>query len=210
MRRAGIHRLFFVSGLMALLLWCGGCDAFYRMLQKEGAEERDIIGEVSPLERNERVAEVQKLLKTYGYRVGQVDGILGASTRDAIEQFQKDNRLTPSRFVDKKTWDYLIRLEQYGLIYNGDIVLKAVQQALKEAGFHPGPLDGQPGQMTKVAIIEFQKKNKLKADGKIGYKTLRRLAVYLPPYLEETSEDEEIKKPPLPPPRKSKSLKKSK
>ena len=172
-----------LPGVM-VFLFCllPGCDAVYRAIQKEGAEEKDLVGEISPFHRNEKVAEVQKLLKTYGYRVGSVDGVLGATSRDAVEQFQLDNDLPASRFVDKATWAALIKLEQCGLVYDGDLVPKAVQQALREAGFNPGSLDGKMGQMTKTAILEFQKANKLKADGKVGFLTLKKLADYLPPY----------------------------
>jgi len=195
--------------VLAVVFLGGGCDFFYRLVQKEGAEERDIIGEVSPFEKNDKVAEVQQLLKIYGYRVGRADGILGATTRDAIEQFQVDNNLTTSRFVDKATWARLIELEQDGLVDNGKIVVKAVQQALKEAGCQPGKIDGKMGQATKAAIIEFQKKNNLNPDGKVGYQTLRRLAEYLPPFTDEEDGVVEIQEKKEPPVVKKTSKKKS-
>ena len=95
-----------------------GCDSIYRLLDKEGAEEKALIGDVVPFENNPKVEEVQALLYLYGYNVGKVDGILGLRTRNAIEKFQKDNHLEPSRFADTATWNNLVdfssgRLEQY-------------------------------------------------------------------------------------------------
>lgn len=48
---------------------------------------------------------------------------------------------------------------------------KAIQQALKTAGFYTGAVDGNIGPKTKAAIKEFQSKNGLAADGKVGPKT---------------------------------------
>jgi|GEM_PF-444522 len=157
-----------------------GCDFVYRMLQREGAEERELVGDTTPYEKNEKVIQIQKLLRLYGYRVGQADGVLGGNTRDAIERFQLDNDLKATRFIDKATWAQLMTLEQSGLVYDGELVVKALQQALKESGVYRGAVDGKMGRMTKEAIQEFQQKKKLKPDGKIGYKTLRALAEYLP------------------------------
>lgn len=42
---------------------------------------------------NNTVAKSQIVLKQLGYDVGEVDGIMGAKTKSAIKQFQKDNQL---------------------------------------------------------------------------------------------------------------------
>ena len=169
--------------LVALLFFCGllisGCDAIYRLLQKEGAEEKEVLGDIVPLEPNARVAEVQKLLKMYGYRIGNVDGILGANTRQAIGDFQKDQGMKVSRFVDFKTWDALTCFERFGLVVDGELNAAAIQTALKEAGLDPGPIDGKLGKKTQKALLHFQKLEGLKADGKIGINTLTHLERYL-------------------------------
>lgn len=48
---------------------------------------------------------------------------------------------------------------------------KLVQQALKNLGLYNGEIDGKIGRKTKEAIKEFQAKNKLVSDGKVGPKT---------------------------------------
>jgi N-acetyl-anhydromuramyl-L-alanine amidase AmpD len=158
----------------------GGCDAIYGILQKEGAEEKELLGEAVPFEANPRIAEVQRLLKLYGYTVGGVDGVMGAHTRKAIEEFQRDNDLKPSRFVDYATWDMLHVFEGYGLVRKGELNIAAVQKALKASGLDPGKIDGKFGRRTQEAIIAFQKNFGLKPDGKVGFKTLWELASYLP------------------------------
>ncbi len=131
-------------------------------------------------------------MKLYGYRIGKADGILGANTRNAIEAFQKDNDLPVTRFVDKQTWQRLNLFESSGLVVKAKINMKAVQKALKKAGYDIGTIDGKAGERTKAALVSFQKRNGLKADGKIGYKTLRKLAEYLAP------EDDEDTSAPAP------------
>ena len=54
-----------------------------------------------------------------------------------------------------------------------------IQQALKNAGFYAGKVDGTVGPKTKKAIEAFQSQNGLKADGKVGIKTWKLLSTYL-------------------------------
>jgi len=56
---------------------------------------------------------------------------------------------------------------------------KQIQQALKNAGFYNGKIDGNIGPKTKKAIEAFQSQNGLKADGKVGAKTWKALSVHL-------------------------------
>ena len=55
---------------------------------------------------------------------------------------------------------------------------KQIQQALKNAGFYQGAIDGRIGPKTRAAIQEFQKANGLKADGVAGSKTWSKLSPY--------------------------------
>ncbi|MFH1460302.1 MAG: peptidoglycan-binding domain-containing protein [Candidatus Omnitrophota bacterium] len=56
-----------------------------------------------------------------------------------------------------------------------------IQQALANAGFDPGPVDGKIGPKTKKAILSFQKQNNLTVDGVVGKKTWAILETYLKP-----------------------------
>ncbi|MDP3722908.1 MAG: peptidoglycan-binding protein [Candidatus Omnitrophota bacterium] len=59
--------------------------------------------------------------------------------------------------------------------------IKKVQLALKEAGFDPGPIDGEPGPRTDQALLAFQKAQGLEPDGIVGVKTWTALSEYLEP-----------------------------
>ena len=53
-----------------------------------------------------------------------------------------------------------------------------VQQALQEAGFYEGSVDGKIGALTQKAIADFQKARGLKVDGIVGAKTWAELQSY--------------------------------
>ncbi len=58
----------------------------------------------------------------------------------------------------------------------GDSVLE-LQKKLKDLGFDPGPTDGIFDDETRKALVEFQEKNKLEADGIGGPATLKALDI---------------------------------
>ena len=53
--------------------------------------------------------------------------------------------------------------------------VRYVQRRLKHYGYYTGSIDGDYGNGTKKAVKNFQKKNGLNADGKVGSKTLSKL-----------------------------------
>jgi peptidoglycan hydrolase-like protein with peptidoglycan-binding domain len=53
-----------------------------------------------------------------------------------------------------------------------------IQQALQNAGFYKGAIDGKIGSGTKSAIVNFQKSKGIKADGIIGRQTWELLKAY--------------------------------
>ena len=168
-----------LASLVFLVFLTPGCEKVYYLLQKEGAEEKAIVGEALPLEANAKVEEVQKLLKLYGYPIGNIDGKIGPATRTSILQFQKNNDLEETRFVDKATWEKLHMFDSCGLIVDGTINAQGVQQALVNAGFQIGKVDGVMGPQTKKMLVAFQKSKGLRGDGVIGIQTLHLLAEYL-------------------------------
>jgi endoglucanase len=55
--------------------------------------------------------------------------------------------------------------------------VKAAQEALKEKGVDPGPVDGVMGPKTQQALREFQKKEGLKESGNLDTETMAKLGV---------------------------------
>ncbi|RJP29159.1 MAG: peptidoglycan-binding protein [Candidatus Omnitrophota bacterium] len=79
---------------------------------KWGEPEYQIIGKVSGY--NPRVVEIQKVLKEAGFDPGVIDGTMGAQTRLAIRNFQKDKKLKPTGRIDAATHLALTREKESG------------------------------------------------------------------------------------------------
>ena len=62
------------------------------------------------------------------------------------------------------------------LAQSGDSVRDA-QQVLKDKGFYSGSVDGIYGPITRKAVREYQKKQNLNPDGRLGPETLSSLGV---------------------------------
>ena len=54
-----------------------------------------------------------------------------------------------------------------------------IQQALKNAGFYQGSVDGKMGPKTRQAVKEFQRVHGLQDDGKVGKQTWAKLSPYV-------------------------------
>jgi lysozyme family protein len=55
---------------------------------------------------------------------------------------------------------------------------REIQQALKNAGFYQGAIDGKMGPLTRQAIKEFQRVHGLTDDGIVGKQTWAKLSAY--------------------------------
>ena len=58
---------------------------------------------------------------------------------------------------------------------NGSADVRQAQQALADQGISPGPIDGKMGPKTKAALTEYQKKENLKATGRLDHETKSKL-----------------------------------
>ena len=102
---------------------------------------------------------LQQSLRDAGYYDGEVDGVYGPATVDAIEALQKTHGLPITGIVDKASAAAL----QGDLAAKGGAIAQeavastsAVQQTLKLAGFWDGPVDGQWTPELTVAVKDFQ------------------------------------------------------
>jgi len=60
-----------------------------------------------------------------------------------------------------------------------NVSTQKIQEALKNANFYSGKIDGVLGPKSKQAIKDFQSNNNLTPDGKVGPKTWQKLGPYL-------------------------------
>lgn len=68
----------------------------------QGAQYGSSSGQSAQIDQN-TVRQVQQQLQSQGYDVGQVDGIWGAKSRQALMDFQRDKNLQASGRPDQQT-----------------------------------------------------------------------------------------------------------
>jgi lipid-binding SYLF domain-containing protein len=97
--------------------------------------------------------------------------------------------------------------------YHSSQKVKAVQAALEEKGFNPGPIDGRMGPKTTKALASFQRQQNLYANGKLDQRTETELGIVtgskgteVPGEREKPKPDMEPAPPRLPPQRDQSSL----
>ena len=56
--------------------------------------------------------------------------------------------------------------------------VREVQRALRDLGYHPGPIDGTLGAQTRMALEKYQLAERLTVTGQLDAATMHRLDVY--------------------------------
>jgi len=143
---------------------------------------------------NSHVAALQEALIELGYLSGSADGTFGNATESAVVAFQQKNKYPDTGIVDANLQAFLysgkplnakgqktsvmtlspvsgvtIRLNNTGAL------VRTVQTRLKELGYYAGDVTGTYDKATRSAVLAFQKKNDLKADGLCGAETQAKL-----------------------------------
>lgn len=135
--------------------------------------------------KGSKVLDVQMRLKLLGYNLGQgeIDGIFGPQTENAVKNFQQDRSISITGIVDDECWQELVdavytigdrMLYLKEPPFRGDDV-KTLQLWLKTLGFFKNKENGIFDKNTYKALIEFQKNMKLGPDGILGGDTLSHL-----------------------------------
>jgi peptidoglycan hydrolase-like protein with peptidoglycan-binding domain len=70
-----------------------------------------------------------------------------------------------------------VSLSAIPALAQGSATIRDAQQALKDKGFDPGPVDGVDGPATRAAVKKYQAQQNITADGRLGPKTLDGLGV---------------------------------
>lgn len=131
-----------------------------------------------PGDKGEGVKVAQRLLKSYGYYLGSVDGSYGKATTSAVRKFQLYNNLTVDGKIGPKTNAVLTSGNAVSAPKNDDETVtdvEALQTLLKAYGYYNGKIDNVFGSGTEKALRAFQKANDLLEDGKLGPATIAAL-----------------------------------
>jgi peptidoglycan hydrolase-like protein with peptidoglycan-binding domain len=121
---------------------------------------------------------LQRSLAEAGYYDGQIDGVYGPQTVEAVKALQKAHGLPVTGAVDKATATALQDdVQQVGGAAAQDAVAStaAVQQTLKLAGFWDGPVDGSWTPALTQALKEFQKELGVSPTGTVDVATVAAL-----------------------------------
>jgi lysozyme family protein len=97
--------------------------------------------------------EAQTSLRQEGYDPGPVDGVVGPRTQAALASYQRAQGLPSTGRLDSET---RVRLDVEQRVLEPDAErIRVVQQALKDAGHDPGPIDGVRGSRTIAALRRY-------------------------------------------------------
>lgn len=122
-----------------------------------GAVQGDALDSL-PLKRKsrgERVQNLQYALRMLCIDPNGTDGIFGGGTEAAVKKYQKRSQLAESGVVDTALWGRL------------SAEIKPLQEALRNKGYSCRA-DGVADTACYQAVLDFQRKHALSADGMIG------------------------------------------
>ncbi len=108
------------------------------------------------------VIGLQEELVAHGYKPGPADGVLGARTKQAIRQYQKDAGLQVSGVASKELLEHMkfalpkVNARTGGADGPSRELVSEVQRGLAERGYYTGALDGLIGPATREAVRRFQ------------------------------------------------------
>ncbi len=149
-----------------------------------GSQTREILysAEAVPLsfylgDKNDEILKYQQKLYELGYMTTKPDGVFGNDTVIAVKHLQQNNGLIADGHFGPATKELLMSgdVTENALTIgaSGDEVTN-VQTYLKKLGYLKGTT-GYFGSDTYNAVINFQKRNGLTADGKVGSQTINKL-----------------------------------
>ena len=129
------------------------------------------------------VEDLQQKLIKLKYLSGVADGYFGKNTERAVLNFQNDYNLKVDGIVGPDTWKVIenkikvLGMDLFQTIKEGgqnDYVID-LKIKLKKLGFYNNEINDYFDKATKESVIQFQKDNKLKADGIVGPDTWKAI-----------------------------------
>lgn len=208
------------GALTAAMLVAGGTAQANDRAPKEtgtGAEVEKQSGEEGhPLSQieGESARILQEKLKAEGFYEGEVDGILGPKSQQALMKFQESKGLTASGKLDNQTASALgieisdvqpVRGEEPAATPKDDTevtdeteietqagttldkeTIRQVEEALKTKNLFTGKVDGVIEADTTNAIRRFQSENGITVTGRLDVQTLNALGVKVPDTMKGT------------------------
>lgn len=119
------------------------------------------------------VGRLQRLLRLHRFDDVIMDEVFGGTTRQAVTQFQQRYELEPTGTVDSETWGALKETLVYSATEEMELrkgtrnplAVMQLQWLLQRHRYLDVEVDGQFGPITHQAVLHFQSKYNLSADG---------------------------------------------
>lgn len=151
--------------------------------QRNSPTVNDLLLPLAREATSEAVLDLQFRLAEVDLPCSDSPGVFGASTEDALREFQQRRQLESTGICDRRTWSALVEAGyQLGdrLLYQRDPMLRGddvgdLQRRLSILGFDSGRIDGIFGGETAEALKDFQRNAGLPIDGMCGPRTLADL-----------------------------------
>lgn len=149
-----------------------------------GSQTREVLysEEAVPLsfylgDENDEIKKFQQKLIQLGYLTTKPDGKYGSDTVTAVKRLQENNGLISDGYIGPATKELLmsdtVSENALNIGDSGDDVTN-VQKNLKKLGYLDS-VTGYFGSATHDAVVNFQKRNGLSQDGKVGAETIKKL-----------------------------------
>jgi peptidoglycan hydrolase-like protein with peptidoglycan-binding domain len=129
------------------------------------------------------IRKVQETLNARGFKAGTPNGVLGESTSTALRAFQKSEGFVVTGRPNPRTLNALgidpesaASGSSRGAQPSG-ATIREVQRRLASRGYHPGAPDGVMGRVTREALTQFQRAEKLPVTGRPDRETLAALGI---------------------------------
>lgn len=155
------------------------------------------------------VASSQRCLKKLGYFNGPVTGKFASLTQNAVIKFQQANRIPADGVVGTNTQQALQRacqsrntsgasrspVGQYPTLSQGKTgaAVTRLQQRLRQLGYLNANATGNFGPMTRDAVIAFQRRYRISANGIVNQQTWNALLGYSPTSARSSLSTQEVK-----------------
>jgi len=118
------------------------------------------------LSATDTIYRVQLDLKALGLFDGQIDGIAGEQTQEALKTFQTQQGIPADGEFGPQTDAKLTPLLQADTAY-----VEELQERLEELGVYTGPIDGDYGKGTEAAVEKMQGSCELEETGVLDIAT---------------------------------------
>jgi len=148
-------------GVLVMLTGCASKKQTNKQFTALQAQVGTINNELTRLDQS--LQETRAAIQAEQNRVNELEGML-RSSKGRLSSLREEQSViegiyrTPSGF---------------------ELPSKNIQQALKNAGYYQGNVDGKIGSQTRQAIQAFQRDNSLGVDGVVGRQTWTKLKAYL-------------------------------